>query len=33
VWLTISIERGRASTILTKEQAQQLMAALEEVTA
>mgnify|MGYP000910230026 CR=1 FL=1 len=33
VWLTISIERGRASTILTKEQAQELIAALQEVIA
>lgn len=33
VWLTISIERGRASTIMTKEQAQELIAALQEVIA
>jgi len=33
VWLTISIERGRASTILTREQAQELIAALQEVIA
>lgn len=33
VWLTISIERGRASTVLTKKQAQELIAALQEVIA
>ena len=33
VWLTISIERGRASTVLTKEQAQELIAALQQVIA
>jgi hypothetical protein len=33
VWLTVSIERGRASVIMTKEQTQELIAALQEVIA
>jgi hypothetical protein len=33
VWLTVSVGRGRASTILTREQAQDLVVALQEVIA
>jgi hypothetical protein len=33
VWLTVSVGRGRASTILTKEQAQELIAQLQRVIA
>jgi hypothetical protein len=33
VWLTVSVGRGRASTVLTKEQAQELIAALQQAVA
>jgi hypothetical protein len=33
VWLTVSAGRGRASTILTRKQAQELIAALQQVIA
>jgi hypothetical protein len=33
VWLTVVIERGRASVIMTKEQTQELIAALQQVIA
>jgi hypothetical protein len=33
IWMTISIQRGRASTVLTKEQAQELIAALQQAVA
>ena len=31
IWLTISLLRSRASTVLTREQARELIAALQEV--
>ena len=33
VWLTVVIDRGRASVIMTKKQAQDLIAALQQVIA
>jgi len=33
VWLTLVVERARASVIMTKEQAQELIAALQQVIA
>lgn len=33
VWLTISVMRGRVSTVLTKEQARELIFALQQVIA
>jgi hypothetical protein len=33
IWMTISIQRGRASTVLTKEQVKELIAALQQAVA